>query len=79
VKASERLLNLEGHRLEVFRNPAGVCVKFQDSGIRTTGCLGVYGTGPDFESACENYLEQISGKTLIFAYATDRQREVQVL
>jgi hypothetical protein len=80
MKSSEILLRLDGERLEVFQNKHGVHVMYQGAEI-SDGCflVGVYGTGTDFESACDDYLEQIRGKKLVFGACTDGRHEVMVL
>ena len=79
--ASERLLNLEFHRLEVWRtNKNAVCVAFERCEVKDGAVLAsVFGEGLTFEEACEDYLRQISGKTLVFDACTKNRKEVIVL
>lgn len=81
MRASDRLLNLEFHRLEVWRtNKKDVCVAFQRCEVKDRAVLAsVFGEGLTFEEACEDYLLQISGKTLVFDACTDKRKEVIVL
>ena len=70
MTALERLLNT-GYHLEVFKwdtgREIGIGVNFQNSEIKDGMFLvGEYGRGQTFEEACENYIRQISGKTLFF-------------
>ena len=80
MKSSEILLSLDDGHLEVFNNCHGICVHYKGAEIKDGDFLiGAYGVGVDFESACDNYLEQIRGKKLVFnAFSNDRI-EIQVL
>lgn len=81
MEASKRLLNLPGHKLRVFRvgetDMIGVCYDGADikEGIMR---VGEYGIGVSFEEACQDYLNKISGKTIIFGYGDERE-EIKVL
>lgn len=79
MEASERLLNLESHDLKVFYASDKIAVKFVDGDIED-GVIrkSTFGIGHTFEEACEDYLEKISGKTLIFGYGDERE-EIKVL
>lgn len=79
MKAYERLLNLSAHRLEVFRAEHQIAVMFSGSDI-SDGVVrkGIFGTGVTFEDACEDYLNKISGKKLIFGFGDNRE-EINVL
>ena len=80
VKSSDILLSLDSARLEVFKNKSGVCVCYQDAEIQNGSFLiGAYGVGDDFETACNDYLSQIIGKSLVFNAGTSYRREVMVL
>ena len=81
MRASDRLLNIEFHRLEVWRTSKNdVCVAFQRCEVKDGVVLSsVFGEGLTFEEACEDYLRQISGKTLVFDACTDKRKEVIVL
>ena len=79
MKASEKLLNLNNHYLEVFKNSLGVCVCYQDADVLSTPFrISEYGVGKDFEEACENYVRKISGKKIVFGEGKDRE-EITVL
>ena len=81
MKASEKLLNLEHHKLEVWRtSKTDVCVSYGRCEIKDGVVLcSVFGEGSTFEEACEDYLRQISGKTLVFNACTNMRKEVIVL
>lgn len=38
------------------------------------GALGIYGIGKTVERAAKDYIQKISGKTLVFNYATESER-----
>lgn len=38
------------------------------------GALGVCGRGKTVEQAVKNYIQQVSGKTLVFNYGTESER-----
>lgn len=81
MKASEKLLNLKGRMLSVGKNINGkVYVHYERCDIKD-GCflIGSYGTGSDFESACEDYLNKISGHTIVFNAESSNREEVKVL
>lgn len=84
MKASDILLSLENERLEVFRiktrceTSIGVCYK--NCEVKDGYFLkGEFGVGRTFEESCENYLNLIRGKTLIFEAYSDARHEVMVL
>ena len=80
VKSSDILLSLDNARLEVFKNKSGVCVCYQNAEIqRGSFLIGAYGVGNDFETACDDYLSQIRGKSLVFNAYRENRREVMVL
>lgn len=82
MKASERLLKLEWRRLEVwnFIDSEDVGVSYQDCEVKEGYALvGIFGRGKNFEEACEDYLRQITGKTLVFSASTKSRKEVSVL
>lgn len=67
LTASKRLLRT-GNRLEVFEIINGkIGVHFQNCEVRD-GCflVGSFGRGNTFEEACEDYINEIQGKTLVF-------------
>lgn len=79
MKAYERLMNLEHHRIEVFRVNNQIAVTYSGSDI-SDGAVrkGMFGVGATFEDACEDYLNKISGQKLIFGFGENRE-EVTVL
>lgn len=82
TKASDILLSLNSHNLEVWKATGDViCVRYVDSYIKNGPILeGTFGRGGTFEGACHDYLTQIRGKTLVFnAYDEDGRTEVTVL
>ena len=81
MRASNRLLNLELHRLEVWRTSQKVvCVAYQKCEVKDGVALSsFFGEGLTFEDACEDYLRKISGKTLVFDACTDKRKEIIVL
>ena len=80
MKASDRLLNLR-HDLIVSKSEDGtLCVDFEDCSIKdgmflTSSC----GRGATFEIACEDFMKNISGKTLVFDYSDGSRKTVTVL
>lgn len=81
MKASEKLLNLSGHMLSVGKNINGeVYVHYERCDIKD-GCflIGAYGTGDNFELACVDYLNKISGKTIVFNAESSNREEIKVL
>ena len=81
MKASEKLLNLENRMLKVGRNINGkVYVHYERCDVKD-GCflIGTYGTGNSFEEAREDYLNKISGKTIVFNALSSDREEVKVL
>jgi len=76
-----KLLNLKGERLEVWKVDDGkICVKYSNCEVKDGVMLkGVFGEGITFEEACDDYYKQISGKTLVFTYGENSQKEVTVL
>ena len=80
MKSSDILLSLGGERLEVFKNKDGVCVLYKDSEISDgLFLITTYGTGTDFESACDDYLAKIRGQKLVFNVGTENRHEVMVI
>ena len=78
--AYERLLN-SGNHLEVFQwdngQEKGIGVSFKGGELKDGVCLvGAFGKGHSFEEACEDYMRQLSGKTVVFNAYTNRRREV---
>ena len=80
MKSSEVLLSLDNECLEVFKTCRGVCVKYRNAEIKDGMFLiSEYGTGIDFESACDDYLKKIRGKKLVFNAETKNRTEIVVL
>ena len=81
MTAWRRLLRCNTARLEVWETVDGiVCVKFQNCEVKGDGVLiSEFGRGLTFEDACENYLNEISGKTLVFNSYSGNRKEVTVL
>ena len=81
MKSSEILLSLEYEDLDVFKNPFGICVRYRNAEIKDGYFLKTeYGTGKDFEAACDDYLNKIRGKKLVFnAFSKKDRKEVTVL
>ena len=80
MKSSEILLSLNHARLLVWIVDENTyCVKYEWADIKDGPVLvGTFGRGNDFESACDDYLLHIRGKTLVFNYFGNR-KEVTVL
>lgn len=77
-----RLLKL-GKRLQVWRSLNGegsVCVNYENCMVKDGIFLvGEYGKGDCFYTACNDYCDKISGKTLVFDDMSDSREEVRVL
>jgi hypothetical protein len=80
MKSSEILLTLEHADLLVWTVGKGTyCVKYDHSDVKDGDVLvGTFGRGTDFETACEDYLNKIRGKTLVFNNF-GKNKEVTVL
>lgn len=80
MKNSDILLALDSKRLEVFKNKQGVHVMYKDAEIKD-GCflVGTYGTGVDFETACDDYLSKIRGKRLVFNADSNNREDIMIL
>lgn len=78
MKSSDVLLSLEHRNLEVGKDINNdVYVDYKDAYVKDgIAMVGVAGRGKDFETACDDYLRQIRGKTLYFAKS---KKEVQIL
>ena len=81
MDAVNRLLNLEFHRLAVYRVADGMIgVEYEGAWISDGVTLtGTCGRGRTFEEACANYLAMISGKKLVFERTGGKREEVIVL
>lgn len=79
--ASEILLSLGGESLAVRKdNDRNVCVSYRGADVKDgIALVGLYGKGGNFERACEDYLKQIRGKTLVFNAESPSRHEVRVL
>ncbi len=79
MKSSEILLSLDEH-LEVFKNSMGICVEYKNSEVKDGYFLvSTYGIGEDFETACDDYLNKIRGKKLVFNACSSSRKEVTVI
>ena len=80
MNSIEILLSL-GKRLEVWGVPNGdVAVAYQKCEVMDGPFLrGAYGTGNTFQDACDDYLNQLHGKTLVFNAYTSSREEIRVL
>lgn len=81
MKSSDILLSLEFYHLVVSRcGEDWVSVHYEDAKVKDGVCL-VFdpGRGPDFESACDDYLKKIRGKRLVFNAGTEDRHEIVVL
>ncbi len=80
MSAQDILLSL-GEMIEVWRFPDGeLAVSYEHCEVKDGFFLkGTYGTGKTFSDACESYLNQIHGKTLVFNAYSERRKEVRVL
>lgn len=81
MKASDILLSLKSHDLSVSKISNGkVAVRYENAEISDGIFLvSTYGSGEDFESACEDYLSQIRGKKLVFDAYGRKREEIKVL
>lgn len=81
MSAHDILLSLEGKDIKVWKVPSGdVAVEYQNCDIKDGMFLrSEFGVGQTFYQACEDYLNKIHGKTLVFnAYSKNRE-EIRVL
>ena len=80
MKASETLLSLS-EPLCLSKDVNGnICAEYWHCEIKEGSFLIAHpGRGHDIESACEDYLNKIRGKTLVFDACTEKRREVRVL
>lgn len=80
MKSSDILLSLVSEHLEVWKVGNEVCVDYYHADVKDGYFLtSAFGMGPDFESACDDYLAKIRGKRLVFNAYSDSRREVVVL
>lgn len=80
MSAQDTLFTL-GKRLEVWKVHTGeICVCYEHCEVKDGIFLkAIFGCGTTFSEACEDYLYQIHGKTLVFNACTDSREEVRVL
>lgn len=83
MKAVDILLSLKGERIEAWTfdtTQGGIGVSYKNCELKD-GCFlkGVFGSGRTFDEACEDYLNQIRGQTLVFDACSQKRREVKVL
>ena len=78
MKSSDILLSIGGgHRLEVFKVENFIAVLYEGAEIKDGLVLATrYGTGLDFESACDDYLSKIRGKRLVFNACKENRHEL---
>jgi len=82
MNAVNKLLNLNGHHLSVWRfaQSEDIGVNFEHSMIKEGIMLtSEFGRGTTFEMACQDYLQKISGRTLVFDYSDGSRKTVTVL
>lgn len=81
MKAYEILLSLDREHLNVCKiSDDEIAVQYQDADVKEGYFLiSQFGCGGDFESACEDYLSKIRGKTLVFGACTKARHEIKVL
>lgn len=78
-QASKLLLSMENEHLEVWRSGVKVCVCYANCEVKDGAFLNTeVGIGSDLEEACEDYLAQIRGKTLVFRACSSQRREVAI-
>ena len=81
MKSSDILLSLEAECLMVSKFHDGeIQVYYPHAEVKDGMFLiSEWGSGRDFEEACDDYLSKIRGKTLVLNACTNRRREIQVL
>ncbi len=80
MKDIERLLSL-GKRFEVWKLPGEkIAVAYQDCYVKDGMFLvDTFGVGTSFDEACADYMQKISGKTIVFDGTKRKREEVRVL
>ncbi len=80
MNAQNILLSLD-KPLEVDKNFDGeITVCYRDCDIKESIFLiGTFGIGKTFDEACEDYLKQLHGATLVFNAYGGRREEIRVL
>lgn len=81
MTAQDILLSLEHEHLKVWKIPNGkIAVSYENCEIKADAFLiSKFGVGNTFAEACEDYLNQIHGKTLVFNAFSQRRREIRIL
>ncbi|NBJ89855.1 hypothetical protein [Acutalibacter sp. 1XD8-36] len=81
MNALETLLSLKGKDIEVCKIESGkILVEYRGSEVKEGMFLvSCYGVGKTFYEACEDYLNKLHGKILVFGAGTSRREEVRVL
>ena len=81
MKSSDFLLSLDGEYLEVSKSKNnGVSVCYRGAKIKDGMFLILdSGVGKNFEEACDDYLNKIKGKRLVFDAYNNRRREIAIL
>lgn len=77
----DQLANNSGETLVISKDANGdFMVAFDKCSVYTNpGALGVCGRGRTTELAARNYIQQITGKTLVFNYGTDSERKAKFI
>lgn len=72
----EQLVTNSGETIVIHKDTYDNFVVYMDkcSVYNNPGALGVAGRGKTIEQAAKDYLQKISGKTLVFNYATESER-----
>ena len=79
-KASDILLSLKGRDLVVWKVEDEVCVQYDKAEIKDGPILiGEYGRGLTFEDSCDDYLNKIRGRKLVFNAFEKSREEITVL
>ncbi len=80
MSAIDILLSLD-KSLEVWKTPdGGIAVSYQNCDIKDgTFLISKCGTGDTFLHACEDYLNKLHGKTLVFNASSKNREAIRVL
>ena len=72
----EQLVTNSGEPVVINKDLNGNFVVWMDkcSVYTNPGALGIVGRGETVEQATKDYIQQISGKTLVFNYGTESER-----
>lgn len=81
MTAQDILLSLEGKHLDVWKVLGGkVAVSYENCDIKEGDFLITkFGAGNNIAEACEDYLNQLHGKTLVFNAYSQLREEIKVL